>query len=897
MDSRTVLVVAVALMVGLHGFAGSAAANIDGTVQLADAAEGSSGTTTQTVTHTFTASSNESVTANDRIQADGGNVVFEFSEWEGNGQSGEGTSWNLVAGSEYEVTYEVTVSENAAPQRYVENIFQSGPYEEIDVEVVAPQIDGIFQQNVDLAFESQNEGTAEHEVDIDNVGSGEMRPTDITFSGVPSGLSVDYSGLPNRIDAGGSTTATLELTADSSLNEGTYQFDATVTDNLGNTETFPVEVQVTKPAVLGVDDDEVDVGDVLVGTDETTEFTITEEGGSTGISGVDSQVTSSDQHGSIDFSGLPYVSTSAGGSDTAEVTISAGDNAPQHSDLEFDARLTPDSENGVGEEVTFTGRVIYPARFGDLSMSDTEMVFDEPQSEVSSHTQTVTVDVPNDGDQELNVFGASAGIDDADVSASVVDSPDTIQGQESGEVEVEIEADPGTPEGSYPLTVEVDSDEDGTESVTSDVEVTHDVELAVERTSIEYGDVIVTENLTESTDIAEALEYRDVSNLEITKESGPDEWLTVVDRPPETLTAGETAPLVVAVEFDTSAELYREYTWEFEVTGDDIESETVTVTATPEPVSFEEIRDPLAEYTDGNDWRSDTASGMVTTLDTLEGELREGGDVSRTDLTTSIAAGRSTLLFVESVESARDTMESDGNEAAQDEVVRAAATYNLLDSYIDEYDDDELQSSAGESRDAAEETVNNLVDEQTTYYESQLESDDVSMIEQANINRQLAQLASLQGDEERAEELRAESSAAFDEYSETVAQGNEQRQEARDVREEMRDGTVTVVAGQPLVFSPANWDAFTTQSSSVLSAYDDAAASFEAAGADEEADRVTSERQQAASQLQLARYSLYGSTAVSGLLFVGLLGYLGRNTYAYVRDAREAVSGDFLVAS
>ncbi|WP_135852196.1 COG1361 family protein [Halorussus salinus] len=899
MDKRSAVAVCLALLVAVHGFAGAATAQSNVSVSRAAAAASSGDQITRTVTTTFEATSNRTVNVDGQM-ADG-NVEFAFQEWSDldGTADGTGTSWRVRAGHEYELRYRATIPASASEGYHTAYTAGSGPErKQLTVRVTEPQFGFIDTQDVTVVFKSNDQGSASKKVDISNDGEGQMRPSEVTFSGVPDGFAVNAENLPNRIGAGDSKSMTLQIEAAQSVSKGDYQFRATVTDNLGKTESFDVSVTVAKPAVLDAGDNgEVEVGDILVGGDETVEFTVSEEGGYTGISGVSSTVTNADQYGSIAFDGLRYLDTSPGGSATAEVSVSVPDSAPQHSNLDWTVRLKPDGENSVGKKIEFNGRVIYPARFGSLGTSDTSMEFDQPRSEVDSHTKTVEVTVPNEGDLDMNLRGASASTDSSRVTASVVNAPDTIAGQSTGTVRVRVEADPSTPEGNYGLSVDVNAEEAGSKQVDTQISVSHGVKLSVEKTALSYGDVIVTKNLTKSTDVAEDLEYRDVSDLSVTKVSGPDQWLTVVERPPETLTAGEAAPFVVALRFDTGAELYREYTWTYRVAGENVENRTVTVTATAKPYSFDQIRDPLNEYTGSGDWQDETASGMVTALDTLEGQLRDGGDVSRTDLSTSIAAGRATLLFIESVENARDIRASDGNEAAQDEVVRAAATYNLLDSYVSQLDDSQLRDSAGESRAAADETVQQLVTRQTDYYQSRLDSGNVSKIEQAHIKRQLAQLASLQGDDERAERLRTESAAAFDAYTETVKEGNEERQSARKLHDEARDEMLTVVFGQPLMLNPAKWDAFGRTSSAVQATYGEAATAFREAGATEEAQRVADERQRMASQYQLARYSMYGSTAAYLLGFAGLVVYLVRSTYAYVRDARESVSGDFLVAS
>lgn len=913
--NRTLAVVLAVLLVMQGGFGVAVAADnssvseVDGPPNTTAAATGSieleaatdeSGT--ETLSFTFVADANETVTATDRIERDGGNVVFEFYRWEDldGSRSSTSNSWSVEAGHEYRVSYDVVASPDTTEGYYSGTVSVSGQTSEslsVDVSVLEPQFGSVYGQETDLVFESVDAASTEVDVDISNTGDGEMRGTNVTFSGVPTGMTVDSSGLDDQIDAGGTDTLTLDIAADETVSEGSYQVDVTVTDNLGNSESFPVYITVEKPPVLGVaSGSEVDVGDVLVGSQSTIQFTVNEEAGYSGISGVTSRVIGSSQQGSISFSGLRYVSTSPGGSDTAEVTISAPDDARQHSVMEWDVRLSPDDADGVSETVTFTSRVIYPAQFGEISSTDTSMVFDEPRSRVGSYTEEVEVTVPNSGDLDMDVTGVRAETNSREVNARVIDRPNTIQGQSEGTVTVEVEADSDAAEGDYSVDVTVTSADAGQESATATVDITHEVSLSVESTSVTYGDIVVTRNLTRSVGISEDLGYKDVSNLMITRQSGPDNWLTVVERPPSNLVAGEAAPFVVAVQFDTSATLYQEYEWTFRVDGEGIEARTVTVTATPKPYSFDQIRDPLSEYTGTGGWQDETASGMVMTLDTIEEDLRSGDEVSREDLSTGIAAGQSTLLFIDSVESARETRENEGPEAAQSEVVRAAATYNLLENYISEFDDPDLRSSADRSGDVAEEQVTALIDQQRSYYQSRLDDSETTMIERARIQRQLAQLESLQGNEEQAQALREESAAAFDEYSALIQEGNEHRRAARDRRTELYAETAMVVLGQPVVLNPASWDRFESAASTIDESYVDSRNAFESAGAAGEAGSVERERQQVANELQTARYSLYVSTGIYIIMFLGLMGYIVRGTYAYVRDAREAVSGDFLVS-
>lgn len=860
------------------------------------------------LTFEFTANSDAAVSVPEELTDR--DVTFTFAEWSGGGNDGEDPSWTVQDGTTYEVTYEARAPRDAPEDTYsrqidVTNEDDGGTMaqETIYVDVLHPSFGFVPDQDVELAFDSPDGGSAEFDVSIQNDGQGVMVTEDVRFEGVPGGLTV-VGDVDSEIDPGSSGTATIQVQADDSVDEGFYYFDAVVEDNLGNTQRFEVEVEVIKPANLEVDD--VDVGDVLVGETTDVEFTLAEANGFESIDGISADVRTSVQYADISFDGLTYANVPAGGTETATVEVTVDDDASQHANLHWRVDLQPDDDEALGETIDVSGRVIYPAYYGTLSMPDPTMTFDEPKSSTTTHTEQVEVTVPNDGDLDMEIEDVDVTVDGADVDGELVDStPVVVPGLSEETVAIELEADADAPEGTYPMTVTFHAAEAGTESVDATLEIEHGIEIAVDDATLEFGDVTVTSRETRSTDVGEVLEYRDVTDVTVEQVSGPDQWLTVEREPSSTISAGSSAPFVVAVEFDTQATLYEEYEWVFEVSGDDVEPREITVTATPKPYSFDQIKDPLADHTDGSDWRADTSSGMVDVLDTLETKLKDGEDVERTDLTLSMAAGRSALLFIDSVESAEETIERENRSAAQPDVLRAAAAYNTMELYASQIDDPDLQSAAEPSLRAADETVSTLVDEQVAYYEAELDDEDATVLAEARIKRQLAEIAALRGEEERAERLAAESADAFDHYGDLVSTGTDHHHRAVETREETigptlsvfggGDRTMIVLFGQPLAPNPAKWDEFSTRLETIDEEYAAAVDAFEQAGAVEEAERVDAEREATLDRLQVARYSLYGFTAGYGVAFVGLIAHLARSTYAYVRDTREAVAGDFLL--
>lgn len=849
---------------------------------------------------TFTPASNTTVEATDSVSRSGGDVSFVFDRWERTDGAASGTDnvWEVVAGVEYRVYYVGFARSGASETTYsvtVEDV-RSGTFSEslsLTVDYLHPQFGAVDQPSSELLFERPEATSTSLEAPIRNVGKGVMVPDAVSVSDVPSGLTVKTVDVPDRVDPDSTSHATLEVTADADVDPGEYYFTVTVTDNLGNVDEYQASVVVRKPPVADTKEHPLDLGDVLVGQSVTRSFTIQEQLGEEGIRGVEVSVLQPEQRGSISFDGGSAIWTSPGGEDTMRATVDVDEGAPQHQTLSWKVGIQPSDEHSPERIVTVEARVIYPATLGQPAMEHTELVFDEPKSQVSTVSEQVDLSVPNEGDLEMEVRRVTATVDSTDITAEVASAPSTVAGLETGQATVVVTADDDTPEGTYPMTVTVETYDAGTKTIEREVRVEHEVDLEFETNEVEYGEVIVTKRRTESITVSERLGYEDVQGLEITKVAGPDKWLTVVERPPSRLEAGGEAVLVYAVEFDTAAELYEPYEWTFRVTGDNVETRNVTVRATPKPYSLEGITEPLADHEESSSWRSEVATGSLDALRTLESELRSGGDVGDDDLVASIAAGRSTLLFVDSLAEARSAQAEGNFTAAQRHIVRAGAARDALATYVAGIENDEIRGQAARSLRAANESLEAVVERQASHYREQL-TGNATTIERARLKANLAQLAEIDGRTERASQLRAESNQAFDSYQEQLEEANERRREGSTVVAALVENATLTLAGQPLELDPRRFDAVSEGRTTALQRYDDAVSVFERAGAETQADAVREERAAAADTLTALQWSLYGATGAYAAGFGLLVVRLTRNALAYVHDARAATTGDFL---
>lgn len=892
-------IVVCLVAVGLVVSAGTAAATSHtGSVEI-EAADDSD-TDSTTLSYTFTATANGSVSVS--TEDPGTGVTATFTGWSGGGDSGTSSTWTVENGETYTVEYEVTADSDASEQTYFFDSDITGPGAthtetlELDVAVLDPSFDFVSTQNADVTLTGSDTTSTELDVSFTNDGDGEMQGISASTSGVPSGLSVSTS-TPDSVSANSDGEVELDIEADESLNEGTETFTVTLTDSLGNSEEFDVDVEIETAPVIDSSLDTVDVGDVLVGESATTTFSIEETAGYESVNGVDVTYTDSAADGSIELPGIDTTFISAGSSTTQDVTITAGDDALQHSDLEWEAELTPEATNGIGTTVNFEGRVIYPPYYESVAAEDATIVMDEPRDQTSGFTETVTVTVENGGDQAMQLTDVTPTVSGSSVTATVIDRPNSIPAQSNGTIDVQVSAASSAAEGDRELSVTVDAREPGTETVDSTITVEQETELTVDDTALAYGEVVATQTVTRSTTINERLGYHDIENFTVTRVSGPDSgWLTATDEP-SAVGAGESESFVTSLTFDTTAEFFVQQTWVYRIDGDNVEAQNVTVTATPRPIDFTATVEDINEYEGDSGQRDAVATETAGAMEDLAGLLRNNSSQStRADVPTVSAAGRSTALFLQYTAEA-DSQIADGNyQGAQTSVTRSAATYNTMASAATRVSQPDVAARLNDSVAAADEILNGLIEDQRAYYQQQLEADNTSMLERAQTYRQLAQLSELAGDDDQAESYRNQSESSFEEYSTLISDGNANLQQARTNQSELESDHMVTVLGQPM-FWIGDLDQVTSERDDINASFNQAEQQFVSAGATSQAQTVRNERTAFADRFQRARLLSFGIAGLLGILFVVVLIREALALYRYVQESAEAVTGDFLVTS
>lgn len=769
---------------------------------------------------------------------------------------------------------------------------------EVNIDVLFPEFGDVSRQQGNVEFDepSENTKTVEFSPAFPNDGRGNMRVESLRFADVPPGFSINESSTPSQIVVPGDRLrGSFSVQVSDSVDEGTYEFTAVATDSLGNEERFPVEITVRKPPIVGFEEDPVDLGTVLVGSQTTTQVTLSELGGANGISQMTTNITSTPQNGSLDLSGVQSTSVPAGGRSDGSVTLQAAADAPQHERLTWTAEVTPETSDSETRTVTFSARVIYPPNLADVSGESASFTFDRAKP-TQNYEQTTTLQFENTGDLSMTVTDVSATVDGTDeVTATVQDEPASVDGLSNASVGVLLSASPDANEGEYTVSISVETEEAGSKTITKTVTVNHEVELSVERQSVSFGELTITSEQSRTVDVAEQLGYQDVEDFTIELVSGPESYLEVTDRPPELFPAGSSDQFVFTLQFGTSATVYQEYEWTYRISGERIAAKNVTVTARPRPYSFENLRQNLSTVREGGEWREPLAGGVTQMLDTLEGRLRDNQSVGRNTLPTALSIARSALLFADAVEQAQQAQSNENYAEAQQHVVRASVARDQLVQFSRE-----LQPSVRGPLDgtlqAANETLGGVVETQRTHYSDILDGDQ-PYDQRARAHRALARLYTITGERDAAVENRAATQNATAQYLDLVTNASEQRADADARWQAVRDNATVVVAGQPLVLNPARFDSVTGTLERIDVLYASAADQYQTAGAADEAQAVDDRRAQVATQATNLQYGLYGASGVYGLVVLALVVRVVFRSVQFARETKETTLGDFMLQS
>ncbi len=384
----------------------------------------------------------------------------------------------------------------------------------------------------------------------------------------PSGITVSVYPKSGKLSPYESKTIYVDVEVSSSLSEGKYYVDLTVSDE--EIHTVQLVINVEHKAEIEVDKSTLDFGAVDLSESKEISLKISE------ILGYKDVTVSISKVKGYDWISYPSsIIVEAGSSKTIYFKISS--NKPGWEDLYGEEGKCSWEFNLKYDTATITIKIYAEIKLpAKLKVRDTSkhvtIYFDRPKSENPTFSKSVKIWVENLGYYSMDIVSVTkSGFGDLSVSIS---KPDSVSGYSEGLIEVDISAPSTLPEGSYYGEIHINAGSAGDEIVKINVDIRYGVKLIVSQDKIDFGEVEILKQYSKTISLREYLGYKSAENIRIVKISGND-WMSVNPSTLVGIPPGESVSIEFTLEPRGEAIPGEKYSWIYEVRS--LNANTVTI--------------------------------------------------------------------------------------------------------------------------------------------------------------------------------------------------------------------------------------------------------------------------------------------------------------------------------
>lgn len=539
-----------------------------------------------------------------------------------------------------------------------------------------------------------------------------------------------------------------------------------------------------------------------------------------------------------------------------------------------------------------------PFEEGDIDISiesDRFLWEQEDAGTFDDHEQEIEVTIENNYDVDIVTQDAQmefeSDYDTVSISPGFLGLEIPSGGEETIVLDVETDGDHNDGD-QYDLVATLDFHEQGdTNNQTSsllDEPLLFEYGTFLVVDDIDFGDVPIGTDETIEAEISEEWGNADPENLELDEIEGDDVGaITIESLPESSFQAGESTTAEISVDFPPTVTVGEEYTARYFVQDDRGGAALFDATAVAVPVDLEPTRDEIAEYDstifDSN--LEEIASDSVSIID--------GTDVTEIDedeLYAMIRFSDGVLRYLESSNDVLGHQSDEDYDDAQQDLVSAAIGFDA----VREHSSDVPDFSAEDVESDMNEHFETLLEEQETHYEQRLEEEDITVIENATIHRQLAIIAEYSDNPDDAETYGNIADSAYDEYITAIETAEVNRQSASDAWAEIEEDLLVTPGGFPVMINPLSYSEFQDRSDAVLTELNESIAAYETAGESSEALSVEEQYSDYESDLLIVQASAITSGVILLLLVVAMVWHTATGMFQYARDSQDASLGDFL---
>lgn len=534
----------------------------------------------------------------------------------------------------------------------------------------------------------------------------------------------------------------------------------------------------------------------------------------------------------------------------------------------------------------------------DISIDSDRFLWEQEDTGFGAddHEQAIEVTIENTHDVDIILEDAddnfASDYDSVSLAAGFSDLPIPANSEQAVILDVETgELDDGE---HHDLVATFDFYEDGDQ--TNETSATLDepllfefgTSLTVDDDDIEFGDIPIGTDDTIEIEISEEWDNADPENVNLeTSTSDAAGAISIESEPESSFQAGGSTTAEISVEFPPTVTVGEEYTATFDIEDDRGGETSFDASAVAVPVDLEPTRDEISEY-DSVVYPSelqDIASDSVDIIDDTDVT-----DVTEDELYAMIRFNDGVLRYLESSNDVIGHQDDGDHDAAQEDLVSAAIGFDAVREYADDVPD----FSAGDVESDVNEHFETLLEEQETHYEQRLEEEEITVIENATIHRQLEIIADYSDNPDDAETYGNIADSAYDEYITAIETAETTRQSATDEWNDIEDDLLVTAGGVQLMINPLSYSEFQDRSDTVLTELNESAAAYETAGESSEALSVEEQHSDYESDILVVQASAVISGLIILLFVVGIVWYVSTGMFQYARDSQDASLGDFL---
>lgn len=516
--------------------------------------------------------------------------------------------------------------------------------------------------------------------------------------------------------------------------------------------------------------------------------------------------------------------------------------------------------------------------FGNITLTDSTITYDHPRNETQVLEEAIELTVENEGNEELVVDSVTPLTGATGLQVTPTNLPETIPPNSNRTIILIVAADPNLPEGEYPLTVELEAEDENISdaSLTTSLTITHDTimqlssEFFTSPNEINLGERQIGTAMRFDVAIRERLGYQDIADVEIERQDGPEKWLKVVNAP-DHIEAGSTETLTFEIQIDPRVTVYDELVWQYTVDGSNVEQQSIQIRMIPIPPGRE-----VCTLSSGSPSSftpsTPNSTELLVILDEMESmdDTLYNGPVDISEMNRVQGFCAATSNYIGAAAQVEMRLAEEEYDEARRETLLAASSLEQMNQTGEQIESDEYREHVDSILNHSKIYLNELVAEQEGYHRTRLTSENTSLLEKAKSKHSLADFARYRDDIQRARNLDSDADEMVERYSDHVAEGEQSLRVADQLWRETESDLIVTVGDDLVLLNPVAYRTLSARTENLRANYSAAEEAFRAVDEDARADRVAILRRQHLQRIQRARRGTV-SIGVISLVFCPII--------------------------